>query len=76
MSKQEILDELPKLAAHERRQILERLCDLEDRDLTEGKGITAEEAALLDQELAEFQNDRNAGSRWEDVERRLMRRGQ
>jgi putative addiction module component (TIGR02574 family) len=76
VSKQQILDELPKLPPEERRQILERLGDLEDRDLAEGKGITAEEAALLDRELAEFQNDPNAGSRWEDVERRLMRRGQ
>jgi len=76
MSKQQILDELPKLAADERRQILERLCDLEDKDLADGKGITPEEASLLDRELAEYQHDRNAGAPWEDVERRLMRKGQ
>jgi len=76
MSKQDILDQLPKLAPDERRQILERLCDLQDKDLTDGKGITADEAALLDRELEEFQRNPNAGSSWEDVERRLTRRGQ
>jgi putative addiction module component (TIGR02574 family) len=75
MSKQDILDELPKLPADERRQILERLCEMQDQDVVQGIGITAEEKAMLDQELEEYRRNPGAGSSWEDVERKLLNRG-
>jgi putative addiction module component (TIGR02574 family) len=76
MSKQDILNELPKLRPDERRQILEHLCDLQDKELAEGTAMSAEEAALLDRELDDYRRNPDSGSSWEDVERRLLRRGQ
>ena len=74
MSKAEILRELPKLGPDERRDILERLCELEERDVLNGMGPTAEEKALLDRESEDYQKTPNAGSSWEEVEARLLNR--
>jgi hypothetical protein len=74
MSKSEILEELPKLKREERRQIFERLCELEDRDLLNGAEPSAEEKALLDQELKEYQKNPEAGSTWQQVEARMLDR--
>lgn len=46
MSKAEIIDELPKLAASERQEILERLC------LMEADQLTATHQALVDEGIA------------------------
>jgi hypothetical protein len=43
MSSAGILAELPKLKAEERTQVCERLCELQERDLLDGLGPTAEE---------------------------------
>jgi hypothetical protein len=72
MSKAEILAELPKLKAEERTQVFERLCELQERDLLDGLGPTAEEKKLLDQALAEFERDGQAGEPWRDVLQRLQ----
>jgi putative addiction module component (TIGR02574 family) len=72
MSKEDILDQLPRLGPDERRQILERLFELQDNDLVRGSSVTAEERALLDSELADYERNPNAGRSWEDVERRLL----
>ena len=72
MSKAEILAELPKLKAEERRQVFERLCELQERDLLEGQGPTAEEKELLDQALAAFQRDGQRGEPWREVLQRLQ----
>ena len=72
MSKAEILEELPKLKREDRRQIFERLCELEDRDLLNGVEPSAEEKALLDGELKEYQKNPEAGSTWEQVEARAL----
>ncbi len=71
MSKAEILAELPKLKAEERTQVFERLCELQERDLLEGLGPTAEEKKLLDQALAEFGRDGQRGEPWREVLQRL-----
>ena len=42
MSKMEILTELPKLDLADRREIFERICEMEERDLING-GATPEE---------------------------------
>ena len=54
MSKAEILAELPKLKAEDRSQVFQRLCELQERDLLQGVGPTAEETRLLDEALAQF----------------------
>jgi hypothetical protein len=70
VSKMEILAELPKLDAADRREILDRLCDLEEQSLLNG-AATPEEKALLDHEAEEYQRNPEAGSSWEEVESRI-----
>jgi hypothetical protein len=72
MSKAEILAELPKLKPEERTQVFERLCELQERDLVEGHGPSAEEKRLLDRALAEFERDGQLGEPWRDVLHRLQ----
>jgi putative addiction module component (TIGR02574 family) len=73
MSKAEILRELPKLASGDRREIFERIVELEDEDLLKGGEPTAEEKALLDRELDDYQRKPEAGSSWEEVKDRLRK---
>jgi putative addiction module component (TIGR02574 family) len=73
MSKAEILLELPKLGLEERREIFDRICDIEDHDLLNGGQPTAEEKALLDRELEEYKSNPKAGSTWAEVEARLRK---
>jgi hypothetical protein len=71
MSSAEIMAELPRLKAEERRQLFERLCDLQEQDLLNGVGPTNDEKRLLDEALAEFDRDGNPGTPWRDVLRTL-----
>jgi plasmid stabilization system protein ParE len=73
MSKAEILHELPKLAREDRQEILEFICDIEERDLLDGGQPSAEEKSLLDSELESYQSNPNAGSSWSEVEARLRK---
>ncbi|MEI6194050.1 MAG: addiction module protein [Verrucomicrobiota bacterium] len=70
MSKMEILAELSKLELAERREIFDRICEMEEQDLLNG-GATDEEKALLDRELEEYRRNPEAGSTWPEVEARL-----
>jgi putative addiction module component (TIGR02574 family) len=72
MSKMEILAELPKLELADRREIFDRICELEERDLLTG-GATDEEKALLDRELEEYRRNPEAGSGWPEVEARIRK---
>ena len=67
MSKTEILAELPKLAPEERRQIYQRLCELQEQDLLNGAGPSDEEKKLLDAALAEYEKDGDRGRPWRQV---------
>ena len=67
MSSAEILAELPRLKAEERRELFERLCDLQEQDLLSGAGPTGDEKRILDEALAEFDRDGNPGTPWRDV---------
>jgi hypothetical protein len=58
MSKAEILDELARLNAEERREILERICDLDY------SALTAPEKMFLDGRLAECSSDKAVWSTW------------
>ena len=73
MSKTEILRELPKLRLQERREIFDRICELEESDLLRGEEPTAEEKALLDRELEEYQRNPAAGSLWHEVDARISK---
>jgi putative addiction module component (TIGR02574 family) len=68
----EILAELPKLELADRREIFDRICEIEERDLLNG-GVTDEEKKLLDRELEEYRRNPEAGSSWNEVEARLRK---
>jgi hypothetical protein len=72
MSSAEIMAQLPRLKAEERRQLFERLCELQEQDLLSGVGPTSDEKRLLDEALAEFDRDGNPGTPWRDVLRALL----
>jgi hypothetical protein len=68
MSKAEIIDELSKLATEERREILERLCILEETE------FTAAHQALVDEALASGPAQAASQARWQQaLERGLAR---
>ncbi len=73
MSKSEILEELPKLRADERREIFDRICEMEELALLNGSEPTVEEKAMLDRELEEYRANPEAGSSWDEVEARLRK---
>jgi hypothetical protein len=75
MSKAEILAELPKLKARERKQVFKRLCELQEEDLLRGAGPTEQEKKLLDEALAEFERDGKPGKPWREVLRRARSSG-
>jgi putative addiction module component (TIGR02574 family) len=68
----EILAELPKLELADRREIFDRICEMEERDLITG-GATGEEKKLLDRELEEYRRNPEAGSSWNEVEARIRK---
>jgi putative addiction module component (TIGR02574 family) len=68
----EILAELPNLELADRREIFDRICEMEERDLLAG-GATDEEKALLDREMEEYRRNPEAGSSWNEVEARLRK---
>ena len=76
MSKADILNELPKLCPDDRRQVFDKLWELEERDLLEGIGPTQNERHLLDRELEDYRRNPNAGSNWEEVQQKLLDRQQ
>jgi len=68
MSKSEILTELPGLDRDARREILERICDLDEAELT------ADEKAFLDSRLEECRRNPDAWSTWQDAKARILAR--
>lgn len=68
MSKAEILAELPRLTSAERQEIRLKLARLDGEEWLNGaEPLTDAEKALLDERLAAYENDPDAGS-WEVVE--------
>ena len=75
MSKSEILEQLPKLTKTERLEIRLRLDQLDSDDwLDDEEPLTVHERALFDARLAAYAKDPDAGSTWEEVERRIQAR--
>ncbi|MEW6305479.1 MAG: hypothetical protein AB1705_18540, partial [Verrucomicrobiota bacterium] len=58
---------LPKLKPDVLQEVLDRICELEDAQLLQGLAPTDAEKAMLDRELAESQQNPDAGSAWEEV---------
>jgi hypothetical protein len=73
MSKSEILERLPNLGQGDRREILERILEMEEQDLLKGVPLDADEKIMLDKEFDEYQANPNAGAEWKEVEPRLRR---
>lgn len=73
MSKSDILEELPNLARGDRREILERIWEMEEADLLKGIQLDADEKALLDREFEEYKANPTAGAEWKEIEPRLRR---
>jgi hypothetical protein len=71
MSKAEILAELPKLKSEDRREVYQRLCELQEDELLQGFGPTEEEKRILDEALAEYQRDGDRGTPWREALRRI-----
>jgi putative addiction module component (TIGR02574 family) len=71
MSKSDILERLPNLGQGDRREILERIWEMDEADLLRGAPLDADEKALLDREFEEYQANPNAGAEWKEVESRL-----
>lgn len=68
MSKAEILEELPRLSAQERAEILDQLWQLEV-----AAGPTEVEKTLLNEAQAHYEANPDSGSSWSDVEARLRK---
>ena len=73
MSKTEILEGPPKLTETERQEIRLSLAELDSEDwLDDEEPLTVHEKALLEARLAAYAKDPDAGSTWEEVERRIL----
>lgn len=72
MSQADILKELPKLDSGELQEIHDRILQLEEEKLLDGRIKPSEhERKLLDGELTEYKRNPDAGSSWAEVEARL-----
>jgi len=73
VSKNEILEELPRLKTEDLREIFERICEMQELALLSDAGPSPEEKALLDSELKSYRSNPDAGSSWAEVEARLRK---
>jgi putative addiction module component (TIGR02574 family) len=75
MGKVEILEALPKLSAKDRREIRQKLNEIDGADWLDGDDpLTDDEKALLEVRLAAYDRQPDAGSSWEEVEARIQSR--
>jgi putative addiction module component (TIGR02574 family) len=74
MSKSEILNALPNLSEKERREILEKLLELEGEGWLDAADLTNEERRLIESRLEAHRLDPDAAIPWEDVEADLIAR--
>ena len=74
MSKSEILTELPNLSAKERREVLDRLLQLEGEGWLDAADLTEEERQLIESRLEAHGQNPDAAIPWDDVEAKLLAR--
>lgn len=71
ISTTQILEELPRLSRPERREVFDRLYELEETDILRSPAPDDTEKALLDRELGDYAQTPNAGAPWPEVAARL-----
>jgi putative addiction module component (TIGR02574 family) len=74
MGKTDILTELPRLSPDERREILDKIWELDGGDWLDRGELTDAERVLIEQRLAEHEANPNAAVPWDEVEARLRQR--
>jgi hypothetical protein len=74
MSKAEILAELPKLTVEELAEIQAKLDQLAGEAWLDRGELTPDDRATLNETLAEYQKNPDAGSPWSEVEARIRSR--
>lgn len=74
MSKSEILSELPNLSAEERRELLDRLLQLEGEGWLDAADLTDDERRLIESRLEAHRQNPDAAIPWDDVEAKLIAR--
>jgi putative addiction module component (TIGR02574 family) len=73
MSVRDILTELPKLTPEERREVVDKVLELDGADWDDGE-LTEAEKSILDERLADYERNPAAGSPWEEVKARIRAR--
>jgi putative addiction module component (TIGR02574 family) len=74
MSKADIIAELPKLTAEDRVEIQLRLEELAGEGWADAGELTNSDKELLDNRLADYEKNPEAGTSWEKVQSRLRSR--
>jgi putative addiction module component (TIGR02574 family) len=74
MSKSEILNALSNLSAEERREILDKLLDLEAEGWMDFADLTDEERRFIESRLEAHRGNPDEAIPWEDVEAELITR--
>ena len=73
MSKAQIIDDLPRLSSDERREILEKIHEIDHQGWL-ANDLSPEEIALIDQRLAAHQQNPAVAIPWTEAEARLVKR--
>jgi putative addiction module component (TIGR02574 family) len=74
MSKSEILNALPNLSEKERREILEKLLELEAEGWLDANELTDEERQLIESRLEAHRQNPDEAIPWGNVEAELIAR--
>jgi putative addiction module component (TIGR02574 family) len=74
MSKTDIMSELPKLTPDERREILDKIWELDGGDWLDSGELTNADRVFIEQRLAEHEGNPDAAVSWNEVEARLRQR--
>jgi len=72
MSKTEILAELPKLRPEELAEVQAKLDELVGEVWLDGGELVDADKVALDEALAEYQKNPDAGSSWDEVKARMQ----
>jgi putative addiction module component (TIGR02574 family) len=74
MSKTEIIAELPKLTPNDRKEILDKIWELDGGEWLDSGELTQDERKLIEQRLAEHERNPETSIPWEEVDARLRQR--
>jgi putative addiction module component (TIGR02574 family) len=74
MSLSEILDEIPRLTSEQRRQVVEKVLEMEGNWLDADDNLSPEEKHLLESRLAAHDQNPASAVPWEEAKARLQAR--